>query len=139
VIGRGRVDLLLIGSRELHGLVAGRVRVDPCVIEHHRERLQGLADRPAGIVGHLGSDEADDVGRRDFVDRERTENAVDPGQLETVSGPSGVRDIDPARKPLLPRPCERQRLRPLGRVQVQIRSSSSGDLAQDPESFTSSL
>jgi len=72
--------------------VAGRVRIEPEVVEHHRERLQGLVDRPSRLPMpvQLG-DELDNVVDRERIRAAVAENVERPVQRGAVEDASRVR------------------------------------------------
>jgi hypothetical protein len=51
MLGERRRDMCLAFARQLHSLVARRVRNDLVVVEHHREVVARLLDRLALVAG----------------------------------------------------------------------------------------
>jgi hypothetical protein len=96
--------------------VATGIRGDEAgVVEHHRERLQRLAERAARVaLPGERRHELGDVARRELVDAAGAEQPTYPLDLERVPGLRVLGKVDAARLPPLGRLRDRRRRRGLG-------------------------
>lgn len=95
MLGRWRAELASRLIRQLHRLVAHRVRRDASEVEHHRERRKRLTDGLAGkpVRGEVAS-ELGYIGRRDPADATLTEARENSPKVDAVGGGGAVGDVD---------------------------------------------
>jgi hypothetical protein len=89
------------------------------VLEEHRERLEVLSDRAAGVVLGERGHEAGNVGGGEFADTTAAEDAADSRKLEAVPGLRRLRDVDAARQPPLASFGDRRHLRLVGQQRAR--------------------
>ncbi len=107
-----RIDLRSQLVRQLHRLVADRVRDDSREVEHHREGHERLADRLARKLGiRQLAGELGDVGRCDLIDATCAEAGEDPAEVDPVRRGGSLRDVDPRAPPALGDRGQRRRSR----------------------------
>jgi hypothetical protein len=101
VLGARRLDVPPLLARELDGQpIARRIRLNPSVIEHHRQHTHRLADRLLLQPGHMQiRDERHDGLGVDVGDSNVSEPRQDAAQGNSVRLQRSGRDIDPCGLP----------------------------------------
>jgi hypothetical protein len=125
--GAWRVDLFWLFARKLDR--ARRVVGDAVVVEHHRARIEGFANRlPRDSLRVQLRDDVDEVLRREAVEATATDQRQN-FELDPVLVTGRLGNVDAGRLPLLRGLCERGRHR---LVPAQIGNSLRGELAGEP-------